>query len=268
VQILSHLLPMVRRKPYNYIHKVISPFLLGGVSILKGFISFIALFLLVSQAMAAAVYENDVQLEKDRLKLVILETYNLTDASEFRASLDTNNDSKVTELELSSFKKSYLASRSPQFLDYAEVDQGNITLYLDSISLELYNATGDVTQAPLYVNTTINYGLTPALESNNHSLWVMGHPLIERMRIQLPQDTILVSNDGLENVTTLNTDPLILEGKSGIRNFMVGNKSTFEYAANVEFRERKFYEHNYVLPLLLGVELLLVVFALYMRRKR
>jgi hypothetical protein len=66
----------------------------------------------------------------------------------------------------------------------------------------------------------------------------------------------------------LKADPVILEGKSGIRSFMVGNKSTFEYAANVEFRERKFYEHNYVLPLLLGVELLLVLFAIYIRRKR
>lgn len=258
---------MAPRKPYNYIHEVISPFLFGGVHILKGFFFLIALFLLVSQAMAAAVYENDVQLEKDSLRLIILETYNLTDASEFRASLDTNNDSNVTEFEVSSFKESYLASRSPQFLDYVKVDQGNITLYLDSISLELYNATGDVTQTPLYVNTTINYGLTPALGSSNHSLWVMGHPQIKRMRIQLPKDTIFISNDGLENVTTLNTDPFILEGKSGIRNFMVGNKSTFEYAASVEFRQRKFYEHNYVLPLLLGLEVLLVVFALYMRRK-
>ncbi|WP_370572087.1 hypothetical protein [Methanomethylovorans sp.] len=227
------------------------------------------LFLLVSQAMAEAVYENDVQLEKDSLRLTIFETYNLTDASEFRASLDADNDSRVTELEISSFKESYLASRTPQFMEYVKVDEGNVTLYLDSISLDLYNATGNITQAPLYVNTTINYGLTPELgENGNHSLWVMGHPLIERMRIQLPTGTVLISNAGLDNVTTLKTDPVILEGKSGIRSFMAGNKSTFEYAANLEFRERKIYEHNYILPFLIGVELLLILFALYIRRKR
>jgi len=59
-----------------------------------------------------------------------------------------------------------------------------------------------------------------------------------------------------------------LEGQSGIRNFMVGNRSTFEYAASVEFRERKFYEHSYVLPVLLGMELVLIVFAIYAKRKR
>lgn len=239
--------------------------------ILKGFVFFIALFLLVSQAMAAAVYENDVQLEKASLRLTIYETYNSTDASEFRSSLDSDNDSKVTEIEVASFKESYLASRSPQFMEYVKVDDGNITLYLDSISMDLYNATGAVTQAPLYINTTITYGLTSELGAGDHSLWVIGHPLIERMRISLPKDTILVSNDGLENVTTmkaLRDDSVELEGKSGIRSFMAGNKSTFEYAANVEFRERKFYEHNYVLPLLVGMELLLVVFAIYMRRKR
>ncbi len=230
-----------------------------------------SLFLLVSQAMAAAVYENDVQLEKDSLKLTILETYNLTDATEFRQSLDSDNNSIVTELEVSSFKKSYLASRSPQFLDYVKVDEGNITLYIDSVSMDLYNATGNVTQAPLYVNTTINYGLTPYLGAGDHSLWIIGHPQIERMHISLPKDTILVSNDGLENVTTMKSlrdDSVELEGKSGIRSFMVGNRSTFEYAADVEFRERKFYEHNYVLPLLLGIELVLIVFAIYIKRKR
>jgi hypothetical protein len=49
---------------------------------------------------------------------------------------------------------------------------------------------------------------------------------------------------------------------------MVGNRSTFEYAASVEFRERKFYEHSYVLPVLLGMELVLIVFAIYAKRKR
>jgi hypothetical protein len=91
------------------------------------------------------------------------------------------------------------------------------------------------------------------------------------MHISLPKDTILVSNDGLENVTTMKSlrdDSVELEGKSGIRSFMVGNRSTFEYAADVEFRERKFYEHNYVLPLLFGIELVLVVFAIYLKRKR
>ncbi|MFA0822886.1 MAG: hypothetical protein ACC612_08335 [Methanomethylovorans sp.] len=228
-------------------------------------------FLLVSQVMAAAVYENDVQMEKDSLRLTILETYNLTDATEFRQSLDADNNSIVTEFEISSFKKSYLASRSPQFLDYVKVDEGNITLYIDSVSMDLYSATGNVTQAPLYVNTTINYGLTPNLGAGEHSLWVIGHPLIQRMRISLPEDTILISNDGLENVTTMKSlrdDSLELEGQSGIRNFMVGNRSTFEYAASVEFRERKFYEHSYVLPVLLGMELVLIVFAIYAKRKR
>lgn len=218
--------------------------------------------------MAEAVYENDVQLEKDGLTLTIFETYNLSDAREFRISLDVDNDSQVTELEIASFKESYLASRSSQFMEYVKVNDGNVTLYMDSISLNLYNATGNVTQDPLYVNTTIKYGITPELGAGDHSLWIIGHPLIERMSISLPEGTILVSNDGLDNVTIVKDDPVELEGRSGIRSFMVGNRSTFEYATTVEFRNPHFYERGYVLPLLIGIELLLVIFVIYMRRKR
>ena len=217
--------------------------------------------------MAEAVYENDVQLEKDGLTLAIFETYNLSDAREFRLSLDADNDSQVTELEIASFKESYLESRSSQFMEYIKVDDGNVTLYMDSISLNLYNATGNVTQDPLYVNTTIKYGITPELGTGDHSVWIIGHPRIERMRISLPEGTILVSNDGLDNVTIMEDDPVELEGRSGIRSFMVGNRSTFEYAATVEFRTPRFYEHGYVLPLLIGIELLLVMFVIYKRRK-
>ncbi|MGB3908817.1 MAG: hypothetical protein WBL02_10370 [Methanomethylovorans sp.] len=225
------------------------------------------LLLLVSQAIAEAVYENDVHLEKDVLTLTILETYNLSDALEFRQSLDTDNDSLVTEPELTSFKRSYLASRSSQFMEYIMVDNGNVTLYMDSISFDLYNATGKVGQDPLYVNTTINYGIVPALGAGDHSLWVIGHPLIERMRISLPKGTILVSHDGLDNVTIVEDGQVELEGRSGVRNFMAGNRSTFEYATIVDFRTPNFYEHGYVLPLLLGIELLLIMFFIFTRRK-
>ncbi|AGB49115.1 hypothetical protein Metho_0872 [Methanomethylovorans hollandica DSM 15978] len=235
---------------------------------MKGSIFLIALLLLVSHAMAEAVYENDVLLEKNSVSLTIFETYNLTDASEFRASLDSDNDSQVTEPEVSSFKGSYLASRSPQFMEYVKVDDGNVTLYMDSVTMNLYNATGKVTQDPLYVSTTINYGLTPQLGADDHFIWVMGHPLIERMRIQLPKGAVLVSSNGLENMTTLETDPVLLEGKSGIRSFMADNRSTFEYATTVEFRDPYLYEHGYVLPFLLGVELLLIILVLHVRRKR
>lgn len=242
--------------------------LLGGVHILRELILCIVLYLLVSQAMAAAVYENDVKLETDNLRLTILETYNLTDASEFRTSLDTDNNSRVTELEVSSFKKSYLASRSPQFMDYVKLDDGNVTLYMNSISLNIYNATGNVTQAPLYVNTTINYGLTRDVGTGDHSLWVMGHPQIKMMRISLPKSTVLVSDDGLDNLTMVNNDPVVMEGKSGIRSFMVGNRSTFEYAAYIKFKEPHLYERGYIVPFLVGIELLLVLLVLYLKRKR
>ncbi len=239
----------------------------GGVLILKRLIFSIALLFLVSQAMAEAVYENDILLEKNSLSLIIFESYNLTDSSEFRLSLDVDNDLHVTESEISSFRESYLASRTPQFMEYVKVDDGNVTLYMNSISMDLYNATGNITQDPLYVNTIIHYGLTPVLSPGDHSLWVMGHPLIERMRIQLPKAAVLVSGDGLDNMTTLKPDPVILEGKSGIRNFMTDNRSTFEYATTVEFRVPHLYEHGYFLHLLLGMELFLIVLVLHMRRK-
>jgi hypothetical protein len=68
-------------------------------------------------------------------------------------------------------------------------------------------------------------------------------------------------------MTTLETDPVLLEGKSGIRSFMADNRSTFEYATTVEFRDPYLYEHGYVLPFLLGVELLLIILVLHIRRK-
>ncbi|MBC7086475.1 MAG: hypothetical protein H5T43_08995 [Methanomethylovorans sp.] len=228
------------------------------------------MFFLVSHAMAEAIYENEIQLESNSLILSILETYNLSDAIEFRIALDADNNSIVTESEINSFKESYLALRSPQFMEYIKIDNDNVTLYMNSISMDIYNATGNVTQAPLYVNTTIHYGITPELGPGTHSLWILGHPLIERMHICLPKGAILLSNDGLDNAITMKSlrdDSVALEGRSGIRSFMIGNRSTFEYATTVEFHKPHFYERGYFLPLLLSMELFLVVLAFYMKRK-
>jgi len=224
---------------------------------------------LTANVSADAVFTNDINIT-DRITFTINETYTEVDAREFRQALDADKSGNVTVTEVEQFKTTFLNTRSIEFGGYLLIDDGAVPLQIESVEMEFVNAGGNTTSDdPLNTTTLIRYNMQSPFPSGEHQLWILGHPLIQVMKITLPTDIDVVSVDGLDNMTTsTGNGRIILEGRSGIRSFMVNDRPTFEYATAINIYKKPFYAKSCFLLLLAITELLLAALALYMIKKQ
>lgn len=215
---------------------------------------------------AGAVYSNDIIVSDDNILFTIEETYTDVDVQEFRQMLDLDRSGDVNISEVEAFKESHLISKKIELRSYISIDEGDVPLEMMSVVMEFENAQGDINiTSPINVTTFVEYKFLSPIPSGEHELWILGHPLIQNMKITLPEGVIVASSDGLDNMTTSTYDgKIVLEGESGIRTFMVENRTIFEYATTVDMYKKPFYAESYFLPLLVFIEMLLAVFAIYM----
>jgi hypothetical protein len=157
--------------------------------------------------------------------------------------------------EVEAFKESHLISKKIELRSYISIDEGDVPLETMSVVMEFENAQGDINiTSPINVTTFVEYKLLSSITSGEHELWILGHPLIQNMKITLPDGMAVVSSDGLENMTSSSIDGrVVLEGESGIRTFMVENRTIFEYATTVDMYKKPFYAESYFLPLLVFI---------------
>ena len=232
-------------------------------------ILFLLLLFLISNCTAIvsanAVYSNDIIVSDDNILFTIEETYTDVDVQDFRLMLDSDGSGDVNMSEVEMFKKSHLISKKIELGGYILIDEGDVPLNLMSVEMDFENAQGNVNvSSPINVTTFVEYKLLSSISSGEHELWILGHPLIQKMEIMLPEGVIVVSSDGLENMTSSSNDGrVVLEGESGIRSFMVENRTVFEYATTVDMYKKPFYAESYFLPLLVFIEMLLAAFAIY-----
>jgi hypothetical protein len=141
---------------------------------------------------------------------------------------------------------------------------------------EFWDLNEDVTNRQnTWGNISYDFGQeSPSLlSSGDHNLWILGHPSIKYMKISFPENIELVSYAGLENVNQSTKNGLsILEGSSGIRSFMIDDKQTLEYAVFLEiskesFYDKKLYNNEFFLPLLVIIEIALALCAIYINNK-
>ncbi|WMW23169.1 hypothetical protein RE476_04890 [Methanolobus mangrovi] len=229
------------------------------------FILFFCCFAL--KASADVSFTNNIEMHEESITFVIHETYTLDDALGFREDLDADNSGNVNASEVEVFKESYLSDRKAQFLEYVLIDNGSLPLNIDSADLQFEGADGMVDISQLNVTTIVQYGANSTISEGKHSVWVLGHPLIDNMRFVLPADMELVSYDGLDNASqSVQDGRVVLEGVSGIRSFMINDTPAFEYAAYVTIEEKSIYERSFFLPLLIIIEIILASIALYIIR--
>ncbi|MDW7733312.1 MAG: hypothetical protein SCH66_12910 [Methanolobus sp.] len=222
----------------------------------------------VSPAFAEVSFKNDIDILDKSVNLTIHEDYTGTDARSFREELDLDGSGSVEADEVEEFRTGFLANRSLQFLGYVEIDGNETSVDLVSVDLQMEGAEGVVDNSTLYVRTSIDYGVGTLLSSDNHTIWVIGHPLIESVRLSLPEGVDVMSYDGIENASQATVGGrVVLEGSSGVRSFMVEDRPTFEYAMFIEFSKEPFYRKSFFLPLLVLVELVLALSGLYIIKK-
>lgn len=214
---------------------------------------------------AGAVYSNDIIVSDDNILFTIGETYTDIDVQEFRQILDSDRSGYVDISEVDAFKKSHLISKKIELGSYILIDNGDIPLETISVEMDFENSEGDINvTSPINVTTFVEYKILSPISSGEHELWILGHPLIKKVEIMLPDGMAVVSSAGLENMTSSSSDGrVVLEGESGIRSFMVENRTIFEYATTVDVYKKPFYAESYFLPLLVFIEMLLAVFAIY-----
>jgi Ca2+/Na+ antiporter len=219
------------------------------------------------KASADVSFINNIELHDKSITFTIHETYTFEDAVGFRADLDADDSGNVNASEVEVYRESYLLNHKAQFLEYVLIDNSSLPLEIDSTDLQFEGAEGLVDTSQLNVTTIVQYGANSTISEGNHSVWVLGHPLIDNMRFVLPAGMELVSYDGLDNASqSVQDGRVVLEGVSGIRSFMLEDKPAFEYAAYITMQKKSIYKNSFFLPLLIFIELILALAALYIYR--
>ncbi|WP_406661264.1 hypothetical protein V7O66_01710 [Methanolobus sp. ZRKC3] len=226
------------------------------------------MFFLVSwmtpTALADVSFTSSVDILEHSVNLTISEKYTVLDAESLRMDLDIDGSGLVDGNELEIFESNFIANRSDQFLGYLEIDGNASSTWLESVDISFQNAQGDVDEDELFVRTVVIYEFDQSLSSGEHDVLILGHPLIDHMQIILPEGMSPISFDGLDNSSLISENGrMVLEGASGVRSFMVGEKPTFEYAVFIEMYREPFYKKAFFLPLLILVEILLASLGLY-----
>ncbi|GEM_PF-1300581 len=216
------------------------------------------------EASADVSFINNIELHEKSITFTINETYSFEDAMSFRGDLDADDNGNVNASEVEVYRESYLLNHKAQFLEYVLIDNGSLPLEIDSTDLQFKGAEGLVDTSQLNVTTIVQYGANSTISEGNHSIWVLGHPLIESMRFVLPDGMELVSYDGLDNASqSVQDGRVVIEGVSGIRSFAINDTPAFEYAAYVTMQKKPFYKSSFFLPLVVIIEVLLASIALY-----
>jgi hypothetical protein len=167
--------------------------------------------------------------------------YTGVDAEAFRLGLDFDNNSIVSQKEVESFVDEFKRNSTGQYLGYVLIDDGNTVLSLDSFDMQVSGAEGNVNTSQIKVTTKIIYGAPESLKSDTHSIWVLGHPAIEKMSIYLPSEMVVTDIAGIDELqTSCDSGRQLIEGRSGIRSFIVDGRQTFEYAVMIETGKSRF----------------------------
>lgn len=236
--------------------------------IVNGLLIMLLCSCLVHVASANTTFTNVIELSDSSIELRIHEIYTDDDARGLREELDVDKDKFITTAELDKFREQYLSDSKAMFLEYVLVNNGSTRLDIESVELGFEAETWTTDDASMNVTCVVRYALEQGMSDEKNTIWVMGHPLIESMRFMIPGDMEVVSYDGLNEAVLKEQDgKVVLEGASGIRSFMNGDKQRMEYAAFVVLQKEPFYKNRFFLPLLAFIELVLLSIALYIIRK-
>jgi hypothetical protein len=204
-------------------------------------ISLILVLSSISLSSADATFTNELQIHDTSIDFTINEMYTGVDAEAFRLGLDFDNNSIVSQKEVESFVDEFKRNSTGQYLGYVLIDDGNTVLSLDSFDMQVSGAEGNVNTSQIKVTTKIIYGAPESLKSDTHSIWVLGHPAIEKMSIYLPSEMLVTDIDGIDELqTSCDSGRQLIEGRSGIRSFIIDGRQTFEYAVMIETGKSKF----------------------------
>ncbi len=196
---------------------------------------FIVTLFLIPNTLADATFKNELDIRDSSLDFCIDELYTGNDAEAFRINLDIDENRIVNSSEVDIFSEKFETNASKQYLGYIVIDNGESDISMHSFDLMISDAEGPVDTSPINVRASVGYDLSASLSSGRHSIWILGHPAIEKMVIALPKGVQLSDVDGIDELNSfVNDGRLILEGRSGIRSFIVDSEQTFEYAVRIE----------------------------------
>ncbi|WP_049890936.1 hypothetical protein [Methanohalobium evestigatum] len=214
---------------------------------------------------ADAVYTNDIDIKADNINFIINESYTGDNALNIRKGLDINNDSSINSSEVDKFKENYTESRKTEYPEYISIDDGNVSIEMESLDMEFENAVGTINKEELRVMTEIKFTIPSEISEGYHKIWIQGHPSIKNMEITLPEDVNLNTIDGLDNIkNSTENGRTVVEGKSITQRSNVGNTTQFGYATSLNIYKKPFYEKMSFIISLFVLLLVLIASASYM----
>ncbi len=188
-------------------------------------------------ASGQASFSNEVLIGNEDIEFIIRESYSGTEAKELRSALDMDGDGIVNSTELDIFINSFEENRILQYQEYIIVNDNEISLLIDSFDISFDSVEGAVNSESVCATISIVYRMTPHLTNGTYNIWILGHPSIESMHITLPERSVLLTYDGMDNVLMgSDNSRVFLEGSSDVRSFILDGNQTFEYAVSMDIK--------------------------------
>lgn len=230
------------------------------------FVFVLAMLLPVQLASADFYYEDDIDIMDDELSITIIDTYTSRHAYAYRMEI-SGADGMVDEDDYTRYMD-FTGNSLDTFLKEYIVVNGNEPKLAD-IKVESSNALGGVSNESLELTRHIVYELSDTLDGGEHVVKIIGNPDVRKRRIVLPEGATLESVDGLKEMQQTETDGrIVLTGASATSKYMNGTIQTFEYMTIVTFSKKPWYFNRFVIPILIFMEGLLAIVAVYSIKRK
>ena len=225
------------------------------------FVFVLAMLLPVQLASADFYYEDDIDIMDDQISITITDMYTSGHAYAYRMEI-SGADGMVDEDDYTQYMDFTKNSLDTFLKEYMVVD-GNEPKVAD-LNIESSNALGEVSNESLEVTRHIVYELSDTLDGGEHVVRIIGNPDVRNRRIVLPEGVTLESAEGLKEIQQTEANGrIVLTGASTTSKYMNGTIQTFEYVTIVTFSKKPWYFNRLVIPILMFMEGLLAIAAIY-----
>ncbi len=225
------------------------------------FVFVLAMLLPVQLASADFYYEDDIDIMDDQISITITDVYTAGHAYSYRMEI-SGADEMVDENDYTQYMDFAKNSLDIFLKEYVVVDDKEPKLA--NVKVESPNALGEVSNESLEVTRHVVYELSDTLDDGEHVVKIIGNPDIRERRIVLPKGATLESAEGLKEMQQTEVDGrIVLTGASTTSKYMNGTIQTFEYVTIVTFSKKPWYFNRLVIPILMFMEGLLAIAAIY-----
>ncbi|MCK5660038.1 MAG: hypothetical protein KAH86_01665 [Methanosarcinales archaeon] len=223
-----------------------------------------ALLLFMPISSAEVQHKEDIDISSGKIIANITSVYTQKDAYDYRMEI-SGMDGVVDNTDFKKFQQETKSSMAEYVTNHIIVDERNLKKLLSTIDVQ--GIMGEVNDDKLTIKTRIIYKNPYPLDVREHIMQINMRPGIVQYRITFPEGTKLESIDGVENVQKAEVGSrVILDASCEEHTYLNNADPTSDHMTTIKFSKKPWYFSRLTLPVLLIIQIMLGVGAVYSAR--